>query len=121
MKKLEQKHEDKIRDFGNQTIGAFYNMEKVTRGGANDYESIFFVLEEDTKDCDFTLPRGQYLSCFFRGSYNQNKRYCQKVLQYAKENNLENDGKLFEFYHIDNRDTVDEKEFLTEIQLRLLN
>ena len=27
---------------------------------------------------------------------------------------------LREFYHIDNRDTMDEKEFLTEIQLRLI-
>jgi len=120
MKKLEQKHEEKIRDFGNQTIGAFYHMEDVISGSANVYESIFFVLEEETEDFDFLLPEGQYLSIFYRGSYDQNKRVCHKVLRYAKENNLKNDGKLFEFYHIDNRDTIDEKEFLTEIQLRLL-
>jgi len=120
MKKLEQKHEEKIRDFGNQTIGAFYHMEDVISGSANVYESIFFVLDAPADDFDFLLPEGQYLSYFYRGIYDQNKRCCQKILKYAKENNLKNDGKLFEFYHIDNRDTIDEKEFLTEIQLRLL-
>jgi len=120
VKKLEQKHEEKIRDFGNQTIGAFYDMEDVIWGDASVYESIFFVLEMKTKDYDFILPKGKYLSYYFRGTYEQNQECCEKVLKYAKENNLENDGKLFEFYHIDNRDTIDEREFLTEIQLRLI-
>lgn len=120
MKKLEQKHEGKIRDFGNQTIGAFYDMDAVNRGTADIYESLFFVLEMGTDEYEFVLPKGRYISCFYRGSYSQSKKCCQKVLNYAKENKLENDGKLFEFYHIDNRDTMDEKEFLTEIQLRLI-
>ena len=119
VKKLEQKHEEKIRDFGNQTIGAFYDMEDVIFGDASVYESIFFVLDMKTKDYDFVLPEGEYLSYYYKGTYEQNQECCGKVLEYAKENNLKNDGKLFEFYHIDNRDTIDEREFLTEIQLRI--
>jgi DNA-binding transcriptional MerR regulator len=121
MKKLEQKHVEKIRDFGNQTIGAFFNMEDVISGAANVFESIFFVLEDVTDDHDFVLPEGQYLSYFYRGTYEQSKSCCLKVLKYVKENNLEHDGKLFEFYHIDNRDTIEEREFLTEIQLKLVS
>jgi DNA-binding transcriptional MerR regulator len=119
MKKLEQKHEEKIRDFGNQIIGAFYDMEDIISGSGSIYESIFFELDKKTKDYDFFLPAGKYLSYYYRGTYDQNQECCKRVLKYAKDNKVKHDGKLFEFYHIDNRDTIDEREFLTEVQLRL--
>lgn len=35
MKKLHRKHEDKIRDFGNQTFGAFLAMDELMQGIPN--------------------------------------------------------------------------------------
>ncbi|MCL2865348.1 MAG: MerR family transcriptional regulator [Lachnospiraceae bacterium] len=120
VKKLEQKHEDKIRDFGNQAIGAFFDMDYLNQGRANVYQSIFFILEVKMREHDFMLPEGAYLSYYYRGKYKQNLKLVEKMFQYAKEKRLNHDGKPFELYHIDNRDTKREKEFLTEIQLRLL-
>lgn len=119
MKKLHRKHEDKIRDFGNQTFGAFLAMDELMQGIPNVYDAVFSVLEEDAADYDFVLPAGVYLSYFYQGSYQQNRSRVQEVLAYAASHGLALAGTPFELYEIDNRDTVQEAEFLTEIQIAI--
>lgn len=119
IKKLHQKHEDKIRDLGNLTIGAFLSMPSIEKGIANVYDSVFFVLEQETENYDFLLPAGNYLSYFYRGSYEQNAERSNEMITYIKENNLCSDYEPFELFTIDNRDTMQTEEFLTEIQIYL--
>lgn len=119
MKKLHRKHEDKIRDFGNQTFGAFLAMDELMQGIPNVYDAVFSVLEEDAADYDFVLPAGVYLSYFYQGSYQQNRSRVQEVLAYTASHGLTLAGTPFELYEIDNRDTVQEAEFLTEIQVAI--
>ena len=119
MKKLHRKHEDKIRDFGNQTFGAFLAMDELMQGIPNVYDAVFSVLEEDAADYDFVLPAGVYLSYFYQGSYQQNRSRVQEVLAYAASHGLTLAGTPFELDEIDNRDTVQEAEFLTEIQVAI--
>lgn len=119
IKKLHQKHEDKIRDLGNLTIGAFLSMPSIEQGIANVYDSVFFVLEQETTDYDFILPEGKYLSYFYRGSYEQNADRAKEMIQYIKENHIDSSCEPFEFFTIDNRDTMETDEFLTEIQIYL--
>lgn len=118
VKRLHRQHEEKIRDFGNQVIGAFPSMAQLRRGVANVYDAVFFILEERTADHDFILPAGEYLSCFYAGGYGQNAQRMEELLAYAELEGLRPLGEPFELYEIDNRDTVREEEFLTEIQLR---
>lgn len=118
MKKLHRQHEDKLRDFGNQIFGAFLAMDELLAGTPNVYESVFSVLEEE-EEGDFTLPAGTYLSCFYRGPYEQNRAQVQRLLAHAAEKGLALAGQPFELYAIDNRDTVRPEEFLTEIQVLL--
>lgn len=119
IKRLHQKHEDKIRDFGNQVIGAFLSMEDVAEGRTNSYNSVFFILEQATADYDFVLPGGSYLSCYYRGGYEQNARRVKEVMAYAQANGLQLRGEPFEMYQTDNRYTIQEEEFLTEIQVQV--
>lgn len=118
MKKLHRQHEDKLRDFGNQVFGAFLAMEELLAGTPNVYESVFSLLQAG-EEGDFTLPAGTYLSCFYRGPYEQNRAQVQKLLAHAAEKGLTLAGQPFELYAIDNRDTVRPEEFLTEIQVLL--
>ena len=120
IKKLHQKHEDKIRDLGNLTIGAFLSMPEIHQGIANVYSSVFFVLEKETSDYDFCLSEGKYLSCFYRGTYEQNADRSLELLDYAAKHGLQTTNEPFEFYTIDNRDTIQTSEFLTEIQVQLI-
>lgn len=119
IKKLHRRHENKIRDFGNQTIGAFFSMEDLKQGVSNAYNSVFFILEEGSEDYDFLLPAGEYLSCYYRGSYEQNGERIYEIFRYAKENGYATLCEPFELYEIDNRDTIQQEEFLTEIQVRV--
>ena len=121
IKKLHKKHEEKVHDFGTQTIGAFFSMDELMNGIPNVYTSVFFVLEHDTRDHDFVLPAGEYLSYYYRGNYEQNALRVRELLDYAEKKDLPLTGKPFEIYEIDNRDTICPEEFLTEIQVHISN
>lgn len=123
IKKLHQKHEEKIRDLGNLTIGAFLSMPSIHQGIANVYDSVFFVLEsssaEKTTDYDFILPEGEYLSYFYRGSYEQNAYRVNEMLTHLNILGHTASREPFELFTIDNRDTMKTEEFLTEVQIYL--
>ena len=132
IKKLHQKHENKIRDLGNLTIGAFLSMPSIRQGIANVYDSVFFVLEPSSdsnisatsrlpeiQDYDFILPEGTYLSYFYRGSYEQNADRVMEMISYLNELGYTQLPEPFELFTIDNRDTMKTEEFLTEIQIYL--
>lgn len=119
IKKLHKKHENKIQNFGTLNIGAFVSMPELKEGISNVYTSVFFILENDIGEYDFTLPAGKYLSCYYRGSYDYNARYINKVLDCARTHNLSLSGKPFEIFEIDNHDTLRSEEFLTKIQVAL--
>lgn len=120
IKKLHMEHAEKIRDLGNQTIGAFFSAEALAEGRANVYDSVFFVLDDGQETEDgFTLPAGEYLSYFYRGGYAQNAERCRELSGYAEAHGFSAAGGPFELYEIDNRDTMLEEEFLTEIQMRV--
>ena len=125
IKKLHQKHEQKIRDLGNLSIGAFLSMPSIEQGIANVYDSVFFILEPektdslDTQDYDFILPEGSYLSYFYRGSYEQNADRVNEIISKLNESGHFETKEPFELFTIDNRDTMKTEEFLTEIQIYL--
>ncbi len=117
IKKLQRAHEDQIKELGNQIIGAFFSMDHIRRGIANVYHSVFIVLEEDSVNYDFILPEGIYASCFYKGSYKQNGDQVNRMLGKLAGQGLSTSEEPFEIYEIDNRDTVKEEEFMTEIQV----
>ncbi|WP_258297045.1 GyrI-like domain-containing protein [Paenibacillus peoriae] len=78
-------------------------------------------MDQDENEYDFTLPSGEYLSLYYRGGYHQSTDRIIEVITYAKENNLKILGSPFEIYEVDNRDTILEEEYLTEIQVRVGN
>ncbi|HMM22361.1 MAG TPA: MerR family transcriptional regulator [Selenomonadales bacterium] len=118
-KKLHRRHENKMHLFGNQPLGAFLSMEDLNKGVFGLFRSVFFILEEKTKDCDFVFPAGRYLSLYYRGNYRQSADRMREVLAYAGEKGYRILGDPFELYRIDNHETMLPEEFLTEIQVRI--
>lgn len=119
IKKLHRKHENRIHDFGNQSIGASLSIEDLNKGVFGVFRSVFFILEQETKEYDFVLPAGRYLSLLYRGDYRQSPERVREVLSHAREKGLLISGDLFELYLVDNRDTKLTEEFLTELQVRI--
>lgn len=119
IRKLQKKYEDRIQDLGTQTIGAFFAMNDMERGIANSYESVFFVMEDTGDESDFILPAGTYASLCYRGGYGQNADRLRELRAFIRREGFGSAGTPFEIYRIDNRDTMREEEFLTEIQILL--
>lgn len=120
IKKLHKKHESKIHDFGNQLFGASVSVEDLYKGVKDVFNSVFFILNDDDPEYDFVLPAGEYLSLYYRGDYRQSSDRIIDVLSFAKEKGHPLLGDPFEIYEIDNRDTINTEEFLTEIQVRIM-
>lgn len=121
LKKLQRKHENIIYDIGNQSIGASLSIEDIKRGVTGIFRYVFFILGKKTKEYDFIMPAGQYISFFYRGGYGQSSDRIKETISYVEENGYEILDDLFELYHIDNHDTMIKEEFLTEIQVRISN
>lgn len=119
IKKLHRKHESIIHDFGNQLFGAIVSVEDLNQGITDVFNSVFFILEQDSDQFDFILPAGQYLSLYYRGDYHQSSVKINEVLSYAKSKGYQILSDPFEIYEIDNRDTMVKEQFLTEIQMRI--
>lgn len=119
IQKLLGRHEKKIHNFGNQTIGAFLSSKELLSGISNVYQSVFFILDNETSGYDCELPAGDYLSYYYRGNYNNNSAFLKKMMEYIGKHSLTIAGEPFELYEIDNRDTMKEEEFLTEIQIQV--
>jgi len=117
--KLHMKHDAMLCELGNLSIGAVPSMEDFYKGGNGVFNSVFIVLENQTDQFDFILPEGRYLSVYYRGTYAQSSDQIREILNFAKTQGMDVLGDPFELYHIDNRYTVQQEEFLTEIQMRV--
>ena len=116
IKRLHRRHEDTIRDLGGQKIGASIAPEDIRAGREGVYRSVFFLLDDGAAG-DFTLPGGQYARLFYRGSYRQLGGRIAALLGWVQAQGLSPAGDVLELYHIDNRFTAREEEFLTELQV----
>lgn len=119
IQKLMTRHEKKIHNFGNQTIGAFLSRQDLLKGIPNVYQSVFFILDAKASGYDCELPAGDYLSCYYQGDYEKNADCLKNMIDYIQNHHLTILGEPFELYEIDNRDTMKPEEFLTEIQIHV--
>ena len=118
IKRLHRRHADTIRDLGGQKIGASIAPEDIRAGREGVYRSVFFLLKEGEAG-DFTLPGGAHARLFYRGGYRQLGTRIAALLSWARALGLFPTGDILELYHIDNRFTAREEEFLTELQVRV--
>jgi len=119
IKKLQMQHARQIHDLGNLVIGAVPDMEALNQGRQGLFHSVFFILDQGYKEWDFVFPGGEYLSLMYRGGYQQSGERIQQVLSHGKAKGYRLIGDPIELYHIDNRSTGREEEFLTEIQVQI--
>lgn len=117
IKKLQKRHEDKLYILGNNAIGASVSPEGVEKGIYNLFDAVFFILPDETEDFDFVLQAGEYLTLTYRGGYRQSLRLIPQLLEEAGRRGLRAATSPIEIYRIDNHETANPEEYLTEIQL----
>ena len=120
IKKLHNRHADTIRDLGGQAIGAGMRLDEVRAGRFGHYHSVFFLLEPGSAEYDLLLPGGESACLVYTGSYRPPRRFMPNgYWKKSRRRGLCAAGDLLELYHIDNRYTVREEEFVTELQIRV--
>ena len=124
VKRLQKRHEDKIRSLGEREIGASVSVQDVENGIDNLFHSVFIILEErpgkkENPDGLLILPAGEYLTVYYRGGYQQSPERIRELLAEAGRRRLAVEGDVLEWYPVDNRYTVDAGEFVTRLQVKV--
>lgn len=80
-------------------------------------KNVFFYSKSLLYHTNYTLPAGKYLSLFYQGPLTKTKQLVPKLYDYARQHCLTVIGDPMEFCHIDDYETANEEEYLTELQL----
>lgn len=116
IKKLQAEYEDQLYIIGNGDIGATIPIHWLREGAYGHFDSAFYIVSDD-EEYDALLPAGQYMTMTVRGSYRQMADRWKELLDYADAHfmTVKSDG--IEIYIIDNHDTSNEEEYITQLQI----
>ncbi|MGN0659202.1 MAG: MerR family transcriptional regulator [Emergencia sp.] len=117
IKKLQKENEDQLYIIGNGGIGATIPLDYVMSGGYGHFNSVFCLTEDD--DYDGILPEGDYLCSTVKGSYRTVPAAWNALFAELRRLDLSPAGDPMERYIIDNHDTSDESEYITQLQIPL--
>lgn len=121
IKKLQKKNEDKFYLLGNTKVGAIYNLESLYKGIYNEYKSVFCLLDSNENNYNLLLKEGHYASISYKGPYDSNKKYIEKLFDFISKNNYKILSDPIETYKIDIHETNFSEEFITEVQIQISN
>ncbi|GAB6167844.1 MerR family transcriptional regulator [Clostridium carnis] len=121
VKKLQKKYEEKFYLLGNNNIGAIYDLQKINDNIYNEYKAVFCFLEDNDNKYNLTIKEGLYLTYSYRGAYKNNEAHIKDIIDFINNNNFIILDDPIEIYKIDVHETSIEKEFITEIQIRIEN
>lgn len=117
IQKLQKNHGNKFGIFGNNNVGAVFNMNALEEGITTDYESVFCLLKDNAKEYNIVFEEGYYVTLTYGGDYVNNKKHIQHLFDFIEENKLIITGNPIEIYKIDIHETENKDEFITEIQI----
>lgn len=112
-----QNHTQRISTIGNCDC---YTLDIEGSNPDSDFyrtKNVFFYSKTGNYQSNYSLPAGKYLSLTYTGSLKQTKQLLPSLYQYAKTHHLKVIGDPIEFCHIDNYETDNEAEYVTELQL----
>lgn len=118
LKKLEGRHQDSIKIIGSQCMGAVLDERSLRNGVYNHFSSVFFLTPAD-RPHDAVLPAGEYASLFYRGAYDRLEEHLRTLMAGLRARGRTPAGPPLELYRIDVHDTIDESEYVTELQIRV--
>lgn len=117
IKKLQNKSDDMLYLIGNGDMGATVPLQSLREGNHIHYSGAFCIMY-DGEPYDTLIPEGDYLCCYARGSYSKIPAAWDAFLKEMDHRGLIPDGVPMELYVIDNYDTNNEDEYVTQLQIK---
>ncbi len=118
IKKLQKENEEQLYLIGNGNMGATIPLNYIRTGSYGHFNSVFFIME-DGDEYDGIIPAGDYLCLTVNGSYSLVPDRWKDFFAEAEKQNLSPLGDPMEIYIIDNHDTSDETEYVTQLQMQV--
>lgn len=118
LKKLEHRHSGVLKDLGSRPMGAVIDPRALAAERYDKYCAVFFLWEGDGAQTE-PIPAGTYLSAVHAGGYASIGETYRLLRREAAARGLAAAGTPIELYHVDVHDTGDEREYRTEVQMRV--
>ena len=115
VKQLLNKNTENLYIISNHNIGSFLPLEEIKKGQYENYSGVFII----DNSGEYCLRGGTYLTFTYAGDYRQNTTYIPELLNYADGHGLVPDGPILELIWVDNHQSADIREHITELQLRI--
>ena len=115
VKQLLNKNTENLYIISNHNIGSFLPLKEINNGQYENYSGVFIIDNYG----EYCLSGGTYLTFTYAGDYRQNVTYIPELLTYAARHGLVPDGPLLELIWVDNHQSADISEHITELQLRV--
>ena len=109
------KNTENLYIISNHNIGSFLPLKEINNGQYENYSGVFIIDNYG----EYCLSGGTYLTFTYAGDYRQNVTYIPELLTYAARHGLVPDGPLLELIWVDNHQSADISEHITELQLRV--
>ena len=115
VKQLLNKNTENLYIISNHNIGSFLPLEEIKKGQYENYSGVFII----DNSGEYCLRGGTYLTFTYAGDYRQNTTYIPELLNYADGHGLVPDGPILELIWVDNHQSADIREHITELQIRV--
>ena len=115
LKKLEHRRPELNRLVGARMMGAVLDAASLERGVYDRYSAVLF-LGEQFRQWDYLLPGGRYATLCYAGEYTGIVPAIARLRRFVSDQGLRPVGELLELYHVDVHDTLNPREYLTELQ-----
>ena len=109
------KNTENLYIISNHNIGSFLPLEEIKKGQYENYSGVFII----DNSGEYCLRGGTYLTFTYAGDYRQNTTYIPELLNYADGHGLVPDGPILELIWVDNHQSADIREHITELQIRV--
>ena len=97
------------------TSDLFFQLEEIKKGQYENYSGVFII----DNSGEYCLRGGTYITFTYAGDYRQNTTYIPELLNYADGHGLVPDGPILELIWVDNHQSADIREHITELQIRV--
>ncbi|KPI52110.1 MerR family transcriptional regulator [Clostridioides difficile] len=100
-------------------ISGSISYEKVIKEGDTLlYDNIVDFTRRDNYENEYILPEGEYLTILYDDNWNNAYDYYQKIIDYAKDNNIETVGDFNEIWILSRVDSDSKEKTLVQLEIR---